>query len=59
VLLAELGRREEANRRFAEAQLHFADDSPFPLAWLRFQEKRHRAARMALNRKQRGPRRAA
>ena len=29
------------------------------LAWLRFQEKAHRAARMALNRKQRGSRRVA
>src|SRR5262249_20979596 len=37
VLEAQLGRGDEAERLFGEAQAGFHDVSPFPLAWLYFQ----------------------
>ena len=37
-VLADLGRTEEAEQRFIEAQHHFRDVAPFPVAWLYFQQ---------------------
>lgn len=37
-VLADMGRTGEAARRFVDAQSAFGDVSPFPLAWLYFQE---------------------
>lgn len=37
-VLGELGRTDEAERLFIEAQHHFRDVAPFPVAWLYFQQ---------------------
>jgi tetratricopeptide (TPR) repeat protein len=37
-LLGEMGRTDEAEKMFIEAQHHFRDVAPFPVAWLYFQE---------------------
>lgn len=37
-LLGEMGKLDEAERLFVEAQRHFRDVSPFPLAWLYFEQ---------------------
>lgn len=39
-VLAESGEIEAAERRFADAQASYGDVSPFPLAWLHFQQGR-------------------
>lgn len=37
-VLSEMGRAEQAEQLFVEAQHHFRDVSPFPVAWLWFQQ---------------------
>jgi hypothetical protein len=37
-LLGEMGKLDEAERLFVEAQRHFRDVSPFPIAWLYFEQ---------------------
>lgn len=37
-VLAAMGRTEDAERLFTEAQYHFNDVAPFPVAWLWFQQ---------------------
>jgi tetratricopeptide (TPR) repeat protein len=37
-VLADMGDRDQAEKLFVDAQYHYRDVSPFPLAWLWFQE---------------------